>query len=434
VRPRALLGRLAERLHTSFWLVPGLCLLAAVGLSFAASALDEVFEDDTAWYLFAGGPEGGRSVLSTVASSTLTFTGLVFSVTILVLQQASRQFSPRVLRTFLADHKTQGVLGLFVGTFVYALLGLRSVRGASDGLPPRVPPLTIWLAVVLAVLCVATFIFYLHHVAQSIRAAVVLSRIGDESRECLGRLYPEGLGPEAEPSEPAPRRPTGVPALLVPHPGPSRILTSVDEETLWRQACRADVTVRLVPGVGDFLPEGAPLFEVWGDAGRLDVEALTSAVELGLERTTQQDVAFGLRQLVDVAELALSPGVNDPTTAVQALDQIHDLLRRLVRRRLPSPVRVDAQGRMRLILPRPGWDDFVRLGLDEVRLYGRGSLQVSRRLRSVLEDLRHLAPPSRLPVLLRQLELLDASVARSYEDREDARLARVPSPQGQGPA
>lgn len=426
------LTRLAGRFESNYWLLPALCVATAIGLSYASQALDaRLSHDEPAWYLFRGGPEGARSVLAAVVSSMLTLAGLVFSVTILVLQLASNQFSPRALRTFLKDRPSQLALGIFVGTFVYALLGLRIVRGTSEGIERHVPSLSVWLAVVLSVLSVGAFIYFIHHVAQSIRAVVVLARIGQETRDTLEQMYPEGLGEDTEeaPSE----RPEGLPSLLVPSPGASGVLVAVDEEQLMSCVRGARVTVALVPTVGDFVPHGGTLFEVWGDATRLDVKELLAALTLGPERTLQQDTAFGFRQLVDIAERALSPGINDPTTAVQAIDQLHDLLRRMVRRRFPSASRKDEAGVLRLICPRPDWDAYVRLALDEVRQYGKGSIQVARRLRFLLEDLLRVAPPFRRGELERQLGLLEASVEHAFATREEAALAVRASPQGHGP-
>lgn len=426
------LHQIAESLNMSYWLLPTFCVAAAIALSYAAQAIDaRLPQDEHAWYLFGGGPESARSVLSTVTSSMMTFAGLVFSVTILVLQQASNQFSPRVLRAFLKDRPSQLALGIFVGTFVYALLGLRSVWGSADGPIRHVPSLSVWLAVVLVILCVGTFIYYIHHVSQSIRAGVILMRIHEEALRSLVRMYPEGIG---EDTQEAPlERPEAVPSLVVPYPGSSGVLQAVDEEQLMACARKARVTLALVPMMGDFVPHGSPLFEVWGEAAALNVKALLQAVEIGLERTPQQDPAFGIRQLVDVAERALSPGINDPTTAVQAIDQMHDLLRRMVHRRFPSPSRKDESGTLRLICPRPDWGSYVRLAVDEVRDYGRSSLQVARRLRFLLEDLLRVAPAFRRAELLRQLALLDASVDQAFTDEREAATAHRPSPQGHGP-
>jgi uncharacterized membrane protein len=420
----------AEALTHNLWLLPVASISAAAALSVALLAVDHRIDPDaTAWYLFRGGPEGARSILSAVASSIMSLTAVVFSVTILVLQVASRQFSPRVLRTFLGDRATQAALGVFLGTFVYALLTLRSVRGATDGVEEFVPSLSVWLAVLLAGACVVAFVAFIHHVAQSIRAVNVLARIGDETREALATLYPEGLGDDPDEEFASSDAPV---ALLVLHRGRSGVLVAVDEERIWRLACGADVTVSLVPMPGDFVPQGGVLFEVRGDPRALDGEALAAAVAIGRERTLRQDPGFGFRSLVDVAERALSPGTNDPTTAVQALDELHDLLRRLCTRRFPAPARADATGRPRVILPRPDFDAYVRLAVDEIRHYGRGSVQVARRLRFLLEDVLAVAPPSRRGELQRQLEAL----AEAVRDRPGLSAlgasASRPSAQGHG--
>jgi uncharacterized membrane protein len=418
----------------NLWLLPGAGVAAAVGLSVLLTTIDERLEADvTGWYLFRGGPEGARSVLSAIASSIMTFTGVVFSVTVLVLQLASSQFSPRVLRTFLGDRRTQAALAVFVGTFVYALLTLRSVRGASDGVTEFVPSLSVWFAVVLAGASVATFVYFIHHVSQSIRAVNVLARIGDETRESLEKLFPEGLG--GEPDVPDAQRPVGSPSLAVLHDGSSGVTVAVAAERIWELACAAEVTVALVPMLGDFVPHRSVLFEVWGDASRLDVDALAAAVAIGRERTFMQDPGFGFRGIVDIAERALSPGINDPTTAVQAIDQLHDLLRRLCTRRFPDPVRVDEQGISRVVLPRPDFDAYVRLALDEIRAYGHGSVQVVRRLRFLLEDLLSIAPPGRCGELQLQLRALDAALLAETPPAALAlgKTLSRPSRQGHGP-
>jgi uncharacterized membrane protein len=426
------LARLSRRFESNYWLIPALCVVASIGLSHACQFLDaHLSHDEPAWYLFRGGPEGARSVLEAVVSSMLTLAGLVFSVTILILQLASNQFSPRALRTFLRDRPSQLALGIFVGTFVYALLGLRIVRGTSEGIERHVPSLSVWLAVVLSVLSVGAFIYYIHHVSQSIRVVVILTRIGQETRSTLEQLYPEGVGEDAE--EAHPEKPEGSPSLLVPAAHPSGVLIAVDEARLLSCAQNARVIVALVPMMGDFVLQGSVLFEVWGDASHLDVKELLAALDFGPERTLQQDTAFGFRQLVDIAERALSPGINDPSTAVQAIDQLHDLLRRMSRKRFPSPARKDDTGALRLICPRPDWNSYVGLALDEVRHYSQGSIQVTRRLRFLLADLLRVTPAFRREELERQLQLLEASAERAFATPQEAARASRPSVQGNGP-
>jgi uncharacterized membrane protein len=426
------LARAIEALGHNLWLVPGLGVFAAGALAVLLLEVDQRLEPDaTAWYLFRGGPEGARAVLGAVASSIMTFTGVVFSVTVLVLQLASRQFSPRVLRTFLGDRATQACIAVFVGTFVYALLTLRAVRGATDAVAEFVPSLSVWFAVALATACVGTFVFFIHHVAQSIRAVNVLARLGDETRAAIARLYPEGLG-EDPPGGHA-SRPSGEPSLVVLHRGRSGVVIAVAEERIWQLAEEAGVTLALAVMPGDFVASGSALFEVFGDPSRLDDEALGETVAIGRERTLRQDAAFGIRSIVDVAERALSPGVNDPTTAVQALDELHDLLRRLCTRRFPDPVRADRAGVPRVIVRRPDFDAYVRLALDEIRAYGGASVQVVRRMRFLVDDLLQVAPPPRRSELRLQRIALER-LATEHADASPTRgLLQRPSPQGHGP-
>ena len=427
---RAWFSRLRLRFETTVWVVPAACLLVAVALSFGAELVDGRLSDTgEAWYLFKGGPVGARAVLSTLASSLMTVTGVVFSLTVLVLQLASNQFSSRALRSFLGDRIPQVVLGTFVGSFVYTLLALRTVRDETQLLERHVPALTVTIALVLGVACMVALVYFVHHIAQSIRAVNVLARIGDDGREQLGRLYPDAAGDD--PGDAEPWRPDGPPAAVIPLPGKSGVVVTVDEAVLWRST-RPDVVLSLTAAVGDFVGRGAPLFEVWGDASAIDAAAVIDAVAIDVERSERQDLLFVFRELVDIAERALSPGLHDPTTAVQAMDQLHDLLRALVRRRFPTPCRLADDGAVRLVLPRPAWDAYVRLAVDEIRRAGEGEIQVVRRLRHMLLDLLSVAPPSRQGVLHRELELLDAAVRRSFTDEGDLRLALRPSAQGHG--
>jgi uncharacterized membrane protein len=405
-----------ERLRTSLWPVPGMAALGAVVAAKLLALLDrEIAQDTQAWYLFGGQPESARELLSTIASSLLTFTALVFSITILVLQLASSQFSPRVLRTFLQDTFTKSAMGVFIGSFVYALALLPEIRNSGDEGEGFVPALSVFLAFLLTLLSVFVFIRYIHQMAHSIRVVQILRRVGHETRRSIVSLYPDEVGEDAEAD--TPERPSAV-AQVVTHAGRGGVLASIDEQRLLAAVERADACAELLHEPGTFVPEGAPLYRVWNARDPEDVaRELAACTSIAAERTPEQDPAFGFRQLVDVAERALSPGVNDPTTAVQALDQLHDLLRALSRRRFPASARLDAKGRLRLILPRPSWDAFVQLAFDEIRFYGRDSLQVKRRLRAALEDLLSIAPPDRRAVLTRQLQLVE------QEFRREARSA-----------
>lgn len=422
------LAQLRQRLQTSLWTLPAVAVVLALGGVQALTEVDRRLGPKAdRWYLFAGQAESARELLSTIATSMLTFTALVFSITILVLQLASSQFSPRVIGTFLRDRRTQMTLAVFVGAFVYAMALLPEVRAESEEGHGFVPALAIFVAFVLVLVSVAVFIQYVHHMAHAIRAVEVIRRVGDDTRRSLEHLYPEEVLEEP----PAGRAPEGPPDGVLVLEGHAGVLSHVDAEGLLEVACEQEVVIALVPRMGDFVPRGAPLFRVWGTA-RLEASRLRPLVGIAAERTHLQDPAFGFRQLVDIAERALSPGINDPTTAVQAIDQLHDLLRLLAVRRFPSQVRADEEGRVRLVLPAPDWDSYVRLAVDEIRQYGAGSLQVMRRLRALLEDLLKVAPEERRAVLEAQRTLLDRATLRGFHTGEERRMAERPSMQGHG--
>jgi uncharacterized membrane protein len=395
------LEALKERLRLSLWFVPAVLAMGAAILAFVLIGVDQRLSGDAGRLVFAfgGTAEGARAVLSVIATSMLTFTGLVFSITMLVLQLASSQLSPRVMRTFLRDRGNQGVLGLFVATFVYTLVVLHEVRAPTQAGDGFVPSLSIWVAFALLFGSVGAFIWYIDHMAHAIRASTVIEGIWRETARAIERLFPERIGSDAG------EDPRGAPEALAPDvvlgsPG-TGYLVHIDEEALEGATSHADRRLELLPAVGDFVPEGSPLARLWGGWDEAAMDDIRGAVGLGVERTLEQDAAFGFRQLVDIALRALSPGINDPSTAVQALDRIHDLLRRLALRRFPSEARL-VDGRVRVRLTRPDWDDHVRLALEEISLAGQGQVQVVRRLRMLLDDLMRVAPASRQAALRRE--------------------------------
>ena len=377
---------LLDRIRTGFWAVPALCVGVAAALALALVAADRALTGRFGRLTFGAGPEGAREVLSAITTSMITFTGLVFSITIVVLQLTSSQFSPRVLRTFLRDRQTQLSLGVFIATFVYAVLVLRTVNGVEDD--TFVPALATTVGVLLLLLSVGVFVAYIHHVATAIQVSSILESIWKETRDVLERRLPPGLPPT-----PAVVRPRETPVAVVPSPR-AGVVTALDVDALVQLAGAADVVLVCQVPVGGFVPEGAPLVEVHrGDPGALETAEVRRAFGFGQERTMQDDVAFGFRQLVDISTRALSPGVNDPTTAVQALDRLHDLLRRLVTRSLPTGSHADAEGRIRLHLPAPLLEDYLALSLDEAERYGGDVGQVRDRIDAMLLDLRRAALP-----------------------------------------
>lgn len=388
-----------ERLRQSLWFIPAVAVVLAFLGAEAAAAVDRAIGDDVDnAFVFSGSPETARSVVSTIAASMITFTGLVFSITMLVLQLASNQLSPRIMRTFLRDRGTQYTLGLFIATFTYALLVLRRV-GDDLETGEDVSSVSVWLALVLVFASIVVFVYYIHHIAQAIRPVNVIRSITAETVATVQQVY--------RLAEETPERavmPAGEPDILVRVPAARfGVLVDLDHSRLRRIFGDASGTLEIVARPGQFLPSGSPLARVWGVADRYD--DILAAVEIGRERTMQHDVAFGFRQLADIAIRALSPGINDPTTAAQVLDGLHEILTRLLPRDTTPAYLIDDDPRV--ILRRPSWDELVDLALDEIRHYGRGSVHIDARLRALLDDLLSRASVAKAPALRRQVGLLD---------------------------
>ncbi len=391
---------LREYLRSSLWFIPLSFALASIVVAILLLTIDTRIPSGGA--VFGGTAEGARSILSTIAQSMLSFTALVFTVTMLVLQIASSQLSPRVMRTFLRDRGNQVVLGLFVATFVYTLVVLRDIRTPVDGVDGFVPGIAVSGAFVLLLASVGAFIYYIDHMAHAIRATTVMDSIANETSATIERMLPDPWG-------------TGMAGDREPRPGSSTsdvrtagrgVVVAVDDSAIIKLAVD-DRVVTLVPMVGDAVSEGAPLFQLSGRWDDPDIDRLRRTVSLGQERTLQQDVAFGIRQLVDIALRALSPGTNDPTTAVQALDRIDDLLHKVAVRRFPAQVQCDAAGVPRLWMVWPTWASYLLLATEEILHAGVEQPRVARRLRKMLEDLAPIAPTARrrpIWVVLRRLE------------------------------
>jgi uncharacterized membrane protein len=394
-----------DRLRGRLWFIPAIGVVAAAILAWVLVAIDRSLAADVdGFFIFGGGPESARAILSTIAAAMLTFTGLVFSITMLVLQLASSQLSPRVTRTFLRDRANQVVLAIFVATFVYALLVLREVRSVDEGV--FVPAIAVWWAFVLLIASVWAFIYYIDHMAQAMRVETVIEQVATETRDAIERCFPEAAGnlPDVD-------LPVADVADIVLGGDPGN-LQAIDVATLEAIATDSLTVLEVVPVVGDFVPSGAPLVRVRG-TGSVDHEAVRATLTVGSERSMEQDPAFGLRQLVDIAVRALSPGVNDPTTAAMAVDAIHDLLRRLGQRAIPGPQRLGSDGALRLMVPGRTWEGHVRLGTDEVIDYGASSSQTVAAVRIMLDDLEATVEEERRPIVRRQRDRLPGSGQRS---------------------
>jgi uncharacterized membrane protein len=268
-------------------------------------------------------------------------------------------------------------------------------------------------------------VIYVQHIGQSLRVSALIELVGHDTRKVIDRRYPDA-GP---PSPLDPNAPRVVPARK------SGVVTMIGTDALVAEAKRTDCVLELVPGLGEFVPAGGPLFIVHGASIDVDEDRLFAALSLKLEPTLDEDVAYGMRLLVDIAERSLSESpFQDPTTAVQAIDRLHDILRQLARRPFPDGRIPDEAGQIRLLLKTMSWENYVHLAFDEIRMAGAGSPQVSRRLVAAFIDLRSVALTERIQVLDEQDALLRAATVEALHDPRDIRFALEPDREGLGAA
>ncbi|MGW5723148.1 DUF2254 domain-containing protein [Amycolatopsis sp. NPDC003865] len=407
--------RARHRLRGELWIIPLLLVLASIALSVLTVSIDRAFGDHIVPAAITGKPDSVSTILSTIASAMVTLTTLVLTITTVAVQLAMGQFSPRIVRALLQDRASQFAYGLFASTFTFAILALRELDVGGGG---TVPGLTVLVAYLLMLASIATLFLYMHHSGNSLRAAGLIDLVGDHLHEQIDRLY------EAGDTAPTPRD-----VVVCPEAG---IVVDLDRPALVAAARDAGCVLELVPMMGDFVPAGAPLFRIEGDAGRSDHAQLAGFVVLAAERTHGDDPAYGFRKLVDIAERGIAQPFTDPTTAIMVIDRLHDGLRQLATRRFPTGRHTDDNGDVRLVERVLGWDGYVRLAFDELRLAGAASPQVPRRILAALHDLKTVAPPDRHPPLDRQLALLTAAVEHEYDDGPDRRAALVPDQQGVG--
>lgn len=436
------LTALWHRVRDSLWFIPGLLTLAAIVLAVVTIEIDvaDVLPSAPAGvWLFSGTASGARGVLTAIASGFITVTGVVFSITIVALQLASTQFSPRILRNFTADRANQLVLGIFIATFTYALLVLRVVRGEQDGVTPEdiergtaageslsafVPHLSVTVAVVLALVGIGFLIYFIDHAARSVQASVIIDRVANDALRTLHRRLPERLGEAGE---------AGIESATPDAQGTvitstrSGYIQGVNEEDLMDLLHDGNLTIRMEVQVGDYLLPGGALATVWpaGSATRRDLEgSIRSAFLLGRERTNHLDLELGLIELADMAVKALSPSVNDPTTAILCVDRIAEVLLEAGRRESPGHVRrapgTTGNGGI-LILPRVRFESLVNTALDEIRHYGVENPRFAFTFLARLGDLGHLLPHDRRAPVARHAAALLRTARKVIRDEGDLR-------------
>lgn len=370
-----------EYIRGALWVLPTIAVVLALGIGLV---LSQVEVSSTRWFVFQGTPDDARTLLIAISSTLATVIALVLGLTVVALQLASTQFSPRLLRNFLRDRTNQVVLSVFVATFTYSTAGLFTVGVAAGQRVEDYPRLAVSFALVLLFVSLLMLVFFVHHLAHSIQIDEVMRSV---ERSTL-RVIDEDLPTQGVSAEPAPSPPgwaVAVPAYQ------SGWVQTMRPEVLLPLATNHDVVVAVSTMVGEYVVEGAPLLWMWtpspndpaADAAAFG-EALPVAVRLGYERTAEQDAAFGVRQLADIAVKALSPAVNDPYTAIQALEHLGVLLADLVRQPLGTQRLSDHAGTIRVVVPGRDLSYYLDLATGQIRRYGCAEPRVDRALLRVL--------------------------------------------------
>jgi uncharacterized membrane protein len=438
--------------RSALWIVPFIVVAIEIVVKRGAERLGDWMRDhgfyDRATGFFGLEASAAAAALDRIFNLNLTFLVFTFGSLLVAIQVAGGQYTPRIIATaLLRDNVLRFIVGLFVFTMLWAHRTLVQVSAQE------VPQLQVFLAIVLGLCSLVAFLVLIDYAARFLRPVSLAARVGESGIAVIDSVYPLlTQGGAAGPPKPAQRhsgrRPLWAPSNVataaatpakhdppdrtVRHEGTSAVILAVNVQALITKGQRHDCVIELAPQVGDFVAVDEPLFYVYGAAVRLHERALRSLVAFGPERTMEQDPLFAFRILVDIALKALSPAINDPTTAVLAIDQLHRLLRWVGLRSLHTEEYADASGRLRLIFHTPNWEHFVHLTFREIRECGAGNLQIARRLRAMIEDLSRTLPPHRHAALREEMELLDRAIERHFSLPEDLALARIPDAQGLG--
>ncbi|MFB7370735.1 DUF2254 domain-containing protein [Streptomyces sp. NPDC056222] len=412
--------RLRQYIKASLWIVPLLGLVLGVLLAELALTADSTDWPPSGWHYSATTASG---VLSAIVGAMVALLGFVVTIGVLVVQQATGTLSPRYMRLWYRDRLQKAVLATFTGTFAFAFSLLRSVETDS------VPDLGVTLAGVAVAVSLVLLLVYLNRFTHSLRPVAIaelVTRMG-EAVFAGGTVAIRNAAPRGEGAGPF----DGPVMRLRTERGGA--IQAFNAAGLIAEAARHDCVFVVTRLIGDFVPPGTVLVEVHGGRSHPDPERVTSLVALGAERTIEQDPAFALRVLVDIAIRALSPAVNDPTTAVQVLNYIESYLHRVGSVNLPGRyVLADSDGHARLVLPGRNWENYLQLAVCEIRDYGESSVQICRRLRALLNGLLDALPPSQHAAVRAEISLLQESIDREFTDPARRAIAQQPDHQGIG--
>ncbi len=398
--------RINSFFRNSVWLPPLLGMVAALLLHPQMRHLDALL----GWKAVIS-VDGARAVLGALASSMLTFIVFVFSILLVAVQLASAQLTPRIIAGVYRNPVLKFSLTLFVFAFTYTLASLARIEDT-------VPQVSVWLGVYSSIACIGVFLYMIDNVGKGLRPVSVLTSIGTRGQAVIEAVYPRPVAGAVDTPTNVPLAREGEPSRIV-EARRTGVVLAFDVAGLVELARRNDCLIELVPQVGDFVTTGDPLFRVYRGGEAITDDQLDHSIATGPERTMEQDPEFAFRIVVDIAAKALSPAINDPTTGVLALDQIHRLLRKVAARQLDTGRVVDSTGKLRLAFRTPDWEDFVSLAVTEIRQFGRDSIQITRRMRALLENLIAVVPPQRVAPLRAELDLLSRGVERDFRDPED---------------
>jgi uncharacterized membrane protein len=407
-------------LRSALWIIP----FFAVPLEQVAWVLARTLDTRFAWKGLALGITGAQAMFNAVITLALSFIVFTFGSLLVAIQVASGQYTPRIIATtLLRDNLIRWTAGLFVFTLLFAIK-------AADRMETTVHQIIAFVVGLLGLICIVAFLFLIDYAARMLRPVSLAGRVGKYGLEVMESVYPEQSSEDQD--REGSQRSSGSVEGTILHRGKSAIVVAVNVETLVAEAEKAKGVIEFAPQVGDFVGSGEPLFLLHDGADAMDERKLRASVVLGDERTMEQDPLFGLRILVDIAIKALSKAINDPTTAVLAIDQVHRLLRSAGRRNLRTDQILDRAGKLRVIFRTPKWEDFVHLAFSEIRFYGAENIQIARRLRAMIVNLTDTLPAQRHSALRKELELLDRTIEKLYILPEDLKLASIPDLQGLG--
>jgi uncharacterized membrane protein len=413
---------LKDQFRSSLWLVP----LITIPFALVATRVLRGVDVWLGWRFLDFGPSGAEAMLNTIITATMSFVVFTFGSLLVALQVASGQLTPRIIATILIrNNVVRYTTGLFIFTLLFAV-------SARNTMHDDIFQLVIFIAACLGILCFAAFLFLIDYAARLLRPISIVSHVGKAGIVVIDSVYPDpNVGPAQSNGH---RFKLGKPVRTIEHRGTSEIVLAANVNELVAEAEASGGVIEFVPQVGDFIATDEPLFNLYGTAASLDDGRLKSTVAFGPERTLEQDPTFAFRIIVDIALKALSPAINDPTTAVIAIDQLHRLLRKAGNKNLRTDEVLDKTGELIVIFRTPNWQDFVHLAFTEIRHCGAQNMQIARRLRAMIENLVQTLPGRRHPALQKELQLLDRAIEEHFRYPEDLALARVGDAQGLGGA